>query len=370
MITLLTGQPGHGKTLRAIHLAMKEREAGRAVYACRVRGLDAEKTGFLEIPSMSEWESLPDGSVVFVDECYEDIPSRAPGAKMPDWEKNLATHRHRGFDFIIVCQLGNQISSHVRALVDKHVHVRRKFGFQKALLIEWDRYQASVASNASIAEARRSGWSYPKKLFGLYKSAEVHTVKRSIPWQFIALPVLVGIVAFAIYSVRSGLKAMGQTAAVSSVADSGSHNSVMSQGAPVGTSRIPPLTPTEFIELHASRFASIPWSAPWHDQRQPEAKPEILCVMSEAKGCRCYTEQVTRISGVPELQCIQIARDGIYNPYRAPIGQGQGVGQGQDRFSQHPSAPVRPAVAYESIPLPVNAPPNWLRSSIMPTQKQ
>lgn len=188
MITLLTGQPGHGKTLRALWLAMQERAKGRDVYACRVRGLDAAKTGFKEIASLSEWQALPDGSLVIVDECYEDIPARGPGRQPPDWEQALATHRHRGFDFILICQLGSQISSFVRGLVNDHTHVRRKFGFERSTLLTWDRYQAAVSSATECRDARTTTWKYPREIFQLYKSAEVHTVKRSLPWQFLGIP--------------------------------------------------------------------------------------------------------------------------------------------------------------------------------------
>jgi hypothetical protein len=42
--------------------------------------------------------------------------------------------------------------------------------------------------------------------------------------------------------------------------------------------------------------------------------------MSEVHGCTCYTEQITRLN-VPLLQCYQIVKNGVYNPFRRSINQ-------------------------------------------------
>lgn len=316
MIKLLTGQPGHGKTLRAIELAMQERAKGRAVYACRVRGLDTEKTGFLELESLSTWQDLPDGSVILCDECYEDIPVRGPGKPLPEWEKDLATHRHRGFDFILICQMGSQISTHVRALVNDHTHVRRKFGFERSTLLTWDRYQASVASNAEVRDARKQTWKYPREVFDLYKSAEVHTVKRSLPWQVFAVPLLAALVGGCFWFVFHRWNARADAITHHEAADVGAASAATSGPQPV---QVPdkPMTADEYLGQFRPRVPGMPWSAPFNDGRKPKADPDIYCMDIEDSPCRCYTEQVTRLQ-VPQHDCRLIARFGIYNPFRNP----------------------------------------------------
>jgi hypothetical protein len=369
VIRLLTGQPGHGKTLRALWLALQEKKAGREVYACRVRGLDYEKTGFKELASLSEWQALPDGSVVLVDECYADVPARGPGKAPPAWEEALATHRHRGFDFILIAQLGSQISTFVRALVDSHVHVRRKWGFEKAVLIEWDRYQAAVSSDAEVKQARKVGWSYPREVFALYKSAEVHTAKRRLPWQLVAVPALVLVVAGCIWSVSHRMQARGakpeaksESAALAAPSTSPAKDKKKSEPMSVGA----------YIEQMTPRIPAMPWSAPWHDDFKPKAEPDIMCVDTEAKGCRCYTEQITPVS-VPKAQCEQIAVHGIYNPFRQPPTQNlntdypaerptrppadrsfaaEGQRPAPSALPRAPNAPVAAPAAYESLPVP------------------
>ena len=289
---------------------------GREVYACRVRGLDAKATRFHELASLTEWQSLPDGSVVLVDECYEDIPSRGSGKTLPEWEQALATHRHRGFDFILICQMGSQISTFVRALIDTHVHVRRKFGLNRSVLLQWDRYCASVASDSEIKSARHTSWKYPKEIFQLYKSAEVHTVKRNIPWQVFAIPILLGVVVLLVWSFfhrfyqRDPLK--------NPTANANASANVAGAKAPEKKK----LTAAEYLQSTVPLVPGMPWSSPIFADRKTRAEPEIYCISMQvedgAKQCKCLSEQGTLIKVYDDV-CIQIAEHGLYNPYREPI---------------------------------------------------
>lgn len=356
MITLLTGQPGHGKTLRALQLAVAERKAGREVYVCRIRGVDLAATGFHELDKLENWQSLPDGAVVVVDECYEDIPARGPGRPVPEWEKALATHRHRGFDFILICQLGGQISTFVRGLLDKHVHVRRKWGFHKAVLLEWDRYQAAVGSESEAKLARKKGWSYPKAVFGLYKSAEVHTSKRSMPLLFIAIPCLIVFVIGMVYYVgyRLAHKEIPGIKQETSAAASAAR-----PPAPVSARVQQQNDAVDYVGKMTPRVTGMPWSAPWHDGEKAKARPDVLCVASELKGCSCYTEQVTPIN-VPMLQCYEIAKHGIYNPFREPMPvvlggdnrQNADTGVRYTHGDEMENGAKRAKPTYDELPLP------------------
>lgn len=83
---------------------MRHKAKGRAVYVHGVRGIDYAAAGFFPLDDPKDWQKLPDGAVVVVDECYSSFPRRMPGAKVPAYVDALATHRHRGFDFILICQ--------------------------------------------------------------------------------------------------------------------------------------------------------------------------------------------------------------------------------------------------------------------------
>jgi zona occludens toxin len=109
---------------------------------------------------------------------------------------------------VLVCQKHDQIDSFVKGLIDPHIHVRRKFGFNVALLKTWDRFESNCAKGTDYIIAPT--WRYPKEVFGLYTSATMHTVKKKLPWYFFAPFVLAPIVVGAIWYAKHSLQAMGE----------------------------------------------------------------------------------------------------------------------------------------------------------------
>ena len=149
MIYWFTGQPGHGKTLHALEKAMEFRDAGRLVYVCNVLQFDYEKSRMLPMTpeQFRDWMTfLPDGAVAVVDEAYEHemLPKRPPGSKVPAHVQQLAKHRHRGLDFIFVSQSPKkQCDDFVHDLIERHIHVRRRFGLPYVHCRTFDRHSSS-----------------------------------------------------------------------------------------------------------------------------------------------------------------------------------------------------------------------------------
>jgi zona occludens toxin len=176
-ITLITGLPGHGKTLYA--LAKYKDEAvknGRPVFYHGIK--DLRITGWQEF-DVQRWAELPAGSIMVVDESQLVFPVRPRGT--PDkWIESLTTHRHLGLDFVIITQNPMLLDRYVRRRVDRHFHVVRKFGTHNATIHE---FANGVKENAASSRdgSIRHDWRYPKSVFELYTSAEMHTVKRRIP---------------------------------------------------------------------------------------------------------------------------------------------------------------------------------------------
>jgi zona occludens toxin len=309
MIRLFSGQPGHGKTVRALLEAMEFKKQGRVVYAEGIKDLDLDKTGFLPLDNPKDWEKLPDGAVVLVDECYRHFPNRSAQSRTPDYIEALARHRHRGFDFLLVCQdPAKQLDPFLRGLVDTHTHVRRKFGTHNVVLKTWDHFQ----SNPLASDGRNQVWRYPKEVFTWYTSATMHTVKRSIPvWMWFLIP-LVGFVAYVAWHIKSGNflnDAQAQPVAAAGGPASAGH-----------TADASPLTTQQYIERNQPRIPGQPWTAPVFDERKPLANPEVYCISSAVK-CTCLTEQGTTYRLSMKV-CRDIARHGNYNPYRQPIDTG------------------------------------------------
>ncbi len=78
--------------------------------------------------------------------------------------------------------------------MDRHFHVVRKFGTHSATIHEFPN-----GARENVASSRegsiRHEWRFPKAVFELYQSAELHTVKRRIParvWLLLALPFVIG----------------------------------------------------------------------------------------------------------------------------------------------------------------------------------
>ncbi|OIR10937.1 zonular occludens toxin (Zot) [mine drainage metagenome] len=223
MINLRTGVPGSGKTLSMVQELANlfkrwesHPEELRPVFVHNIPNLAFPVAAVPFKPyqlqkgmppvHVPDWESMPDGSLVLIDECQGDIsknenifPPRASGSIAPPHIAWLNTHRHKGFDLWITTQHPKLIDSTVRALVGKHQHFRRVFGGARAIIYEWDSCNDNLSN---LKNAVSSYWSYPKKVFQWYKSAEIHTKQKfKIPrWAFIPV---IGFVMLAVFVPRA-----------------------------------------------------------------------------------------------------------------------------------------------------------------------
>lgn len=346
MIYWYTGQPGHGKTLHAIERLLEFKDKGRMVYACNIREFDYAKTGVLEMTpeQFRDWPNfLPDGAVALVDEAYEHgmLPKRSPGAKVPHHVEQLAKHRHRGLDFIFVSQSPDkQCDQFVHDLIERHVHVRRRFGTKFVHLREFDRFEAQSEKAIPLVVKRKM---LPKRPMGMYKSTELDTTQRRIPWYYIALPVLLAAGAFMMWYVFGNLdKRMvgdapvpGPSTAQSAATprDGASATAGGGGAAPSGK------TTEEYARQFLPRIRSQPWTAPAYDDALslPSKPPRLFCMASRgglnAQGqhddpsCTCVTEQGTQYD-LEDATCRYVARHGQYEPY---------LDQREDRFVDGPT---------------------------------
>ncbi|MGV7173825.1 zonular occludens toxin domain-containing protein [Xanthomonas axonopodis] len=352
MIYQFTGQPGHGKSLHALDLALKFKDEGRVVYAGNIRQLDYAKCGLMPITpdQFKDWPAfLPDGAVCLIDECYEHdmLPKRGPGAKVPHWVEQLAKHRHRGLDFIFVCQSpAKQMDTFVHDLIEKHTHVRRRFGMNFVHLRIFDRYESRPEKAHPLMLKRVR---LPKRPMGMYQSTELDTTKRGVPWYYYAAGVLlvliIGGVVFVANRIHNQLDGDRlKEAAKTTPGSDGAAATARPGGGLVGSQRNLG-TRTEYARLHEPRFGSMPWTAPAYDQREVTADPELYCMSSlagrDASGrmqeasCTCFTEQGTRYE-LDQPQCRTVARHGApYNPYGR-----RGQGSQQQQQAQPQQQPV------------------------------
>jgi zona occludens toxin len=318
MIHLLTGLPGSGKSLRTVFYISRFLEEGRPVYACGVDGLNVP--GVMPLDNPNDWEQLPDGSVIVIDEAQKVWPSRRGAEPIPP-VRALSEHRHHGMDFVLITQHPAMIDSYVRRLVGRHEHLVRKFGVAAAQIYSWNEVQDDPSQASARDLAEETLWAYPKHLFGLYKSATLHTVKRRIPKSFYviaAAALLIPALAWAAYSTITGWSDE-KPAEAAPEADSPSLLGLSAQAAPApDTGAL-----SQYVNLYTPRVPGVMWSAPAYDGFEVQDYPRPHCIIAgdqriERITCTCYTQQVTPME-MPDAMCIAIARHGVWDPRRTPL---------------------------------------------------
>jgi len=319
-IWLFSGINGSGKTLNAIRVVLTDpkfaildddgKEVGRRpVYQF---GINECKLPWQELDAdgVRDWRSLPAGSVIFVDECWRVFPSRPGNQAPPPHVAELAEHRKFGFDFVMISQRGiGQVDAFLRGLVERHFHLERLYGTDRVRCFQWEKACDNVNDYHQRKEATSSQWKLDKKYFDAYKSAELHTIKRRLPWKRLALiaclPVLLCVFAWVAWSA---LRGFGQPAEVAGV------SLPVSDFAGGG----PYVEPVESLESWSAkqspRIAGMAWTAPQYDElMRPQSVPlPAGCIVSASGRCACGTWQGTPLDVDPQL-CRQIAEHGFFD---------------------------------------------------------
>lgn len=309
MITLITGTPGSGKTLYALTELYPSFES-RKVFIDGIPELQLDH----EVPlgpiegqkHYSEW--LPDGAVLIVDEAQRIWSPRASSAPVPPGVRAMETHRHHGHDLVFITQHPNLLDQNIRRLVGRHLHVRRVWGWKRSVIYEWD--QATDPNRTKTAITKT--WSYPTSAFGTYKSASIHTARGQRPpwyaWMLLILPLILG---YFIWSAYSSVKARTAPQQVAVAGAPGERGTATTPGAPAAA----PTTAPDFIPRQSDR----PDTAPIYDglRSQVMAVPRLTGCVSSLRRCTCYTLQAT-VYPMPDKDCRDIARDGVFDPYANP----------------------------------------------------
>lgn len=328
MIYLITGVPGASKTLNAIKFVNEDATfKDRQVFYHNIKELTLDWEKLETDEEAKNWQDLPDGSVVILDECQGIFPQRGAKGQVPDYISALNTHRHRGFDFVIVTQHPRLIDVAVRRLVGRHFHFERAFGFNRARKLDWqeciDDPKDYHHRQLAITDTKK----FDSKYYGVYKSAETHTHKAKIPAKLYMLGVL--ILAFLAGSYHFYTR----------MTDRFQPEEVVNSALETGSDMIPinleygggnfeplyPLDPNDYLDLYKPRIAGLAHTAPIYDElTKPQRAPKTICIRvhrNTGSQCSCYTEQGTALS-VPLNRCENIVDNGLYDPTIPPAGSG------------------------------------------------
>jgi hypothetical protein len=309
MIYLVTGSPGGGKTLNTLKFINEDDQfKNRPIHYFNIKELTFD---WLEIESdqVKEWQSLPDNSVVVVDESQRVFPKRSNNLPTPKGVAELDTHRHRGFDFFFITQHPTLVDHDLRKFVGQHQHYERSFGMDSTRKLTWQKAQYNVDDYHIRQEAQTDRIRFDKKYYNSYKSATDHNVKKRIPAKlWFVIIGAVGSVAGVIYFVTT----FGSAKVDTSVA-TGS-NLLPSSNSSLNFNQ--PREEFGYFENLTPRVTTLPSTAPQFDRlTEPKSYPRIsACVTIVAtKACQCYSQQATKIN-VPFDMCEQIVSDGYFDP--------------------------------------------------------
>lgn len=345
-IELYTGKPGNGKTaFMMVDLMAQSEKAERPIFASGIDGLGHGLATVIDDPTT--WNDidpngepvctcdaapeahahvLPNGAKWYVDEAWKWFGHlQAPPKNTPAHVLALAEHRHRGIDMLWTTQGPNQLFPFARPLVAQHRHHVRRYNTSFVDVFAWEELQEDVKSSAKRELAHRSTVTLPAKVFGTYKSADVHTIKRKIPMQVLALPLMI----LAVIAMGAGVFwwMAPDTEKLEAHEAASSEPSRVAAGSEAA--KAPKYeTVADYVTAHTPRIAALPGSAPIFDGRTVASKPALYCVVGgsgidgtgeqRGPGCLCLTEQGTPYA-LPENECRTLATTGgVYDPYKEP----------------------------------------------------
>lgn len=221
MIRLVTGNPGNAKTLFTLYDLIKQIEEhkkdglNRKVYYYNIEfnpehelyeqvkdWIKVEAHDLtINLPSLydNQHPTIEQGSIILADECQDLYPTRSKG-EVPPFLKFFEKHRHTGCDFWLITQKPRQLDIHVRELTGEHYHFQRVLGRDASRVKFLNRLIDDKSENSP--EIQTQVRKFPKQLFGLYKSAVLHTHKRKLPWKLtVGLPLIALFLAAMIFVV-------------------------------------------------------------------------------------------------------------------------------------------------------------------------
>jgi zona occludens toxin len=277
-----------------------------------------------------KWMELPKGSIIVMDECQFVFAKKPNGSKLPEYYEQLATHRHRGFDIYLITQHPTLIDNFVRQLVGQHYHAVRKFGLARSTIYEWSSANPAPQNLSSQKSSISMKWAFPKEVYGYYKSAEVHTVKRAVPLKvilavaFIVLFLVGAYWTFYRYQHRYDKKPedVQQASIVPAGAKGGGVPGVEAGAQKASFDSM--ADAKHYVEMQTPRIDGLAYTAPKYDRiTEPVRAPvPAACIQvgtpRSEKGitCKCYSQQGTPLD-VGFNMCMGFARNGWFQDFDA-----------------------------------------------------
>lgn len=314
MITLLTGVPGTGKTAYAVKMLMDAKGIEERPIYTNITGLKLP-----HFPIDAEWirnwpRNAPPGAFILFDECQDVFPPRHVSREAPEYVSELTKHRKDySVDFFLITQGTSLIDFSVKALVERHLHIR----LDGLLPMIHEAREVVDFKDKSVRETHAgSPYKPPKDAFDQYVSAQVHNKKprRKLPPALYVFGLAMAIALGGGWYFYANRIAPVLTQAKGEVEQGG--------GFP------PPAHSPEFVPVQTvpKRLAEAlqpaddanPMSAPLYAAVVPPVvAPEVQGCIASSRKCTCFSQQSTPV-WLPDEQCRKRAAGEYYDPYIQP----------------------------------------------------
>lgn len=197
MIIGYVGTPGSGKSYEAVKRIIENLKKGRIVLT-NVKGTDTDihveaiksVTGLDDISGQlfyitdNQMRNLPDhvdkypGALIIIDEVHKLFSNREWATKenksFCDW---ASTHRHGGFDILLITQDIEKIDKHARSLIE-WVYFYRKMNYFGGLVQKKYRRFSYDSDNHSGKPIATDTYTYDTSIFKCYKSYDAIDTKE------------------------------------------------------------------------------------------------------------------------------------------------------------------------------------------------
>ena len=304
MITLITGLPGSGKSLFTLNTVkdLADQENRPVFY----HGIPELTLDWHRMEKGEDWVDCPKGAIIVIDECQTTFRPRANGAAVPKHVSQLEVHRHDGHDLFLITQHPMLLDGNLRRLVGRHYHVVRFYGFQKSTIHEFQSVRENVKS---LKDSIEKHFVYPKEVFGWYKSADLHTVKKRIPARLVLVVLLPMVFIAVIWFLISTIGGFSDKHGIEPEKQEGSLMQVQP------TQQMQPPAQAQKLDWYAQqveRVPGLPHTKPVYDEITKPVTAPINAACVDFRGqCKCYSQQGTELN-TEEHMCKQIIAKGFF----------------------------------------------------------
>jgi zona occludens toxin len=319
MFKLVTGSPGDGKTSNELWAFLHDDQyKNRPKFCTPINGFKAAENGVTEIADITDWQSLPDGSAIFVDEVQKYMGTNL-GKINPPWVEALAEHRHRGFDFVCTTQSPMFLHPFPRKLAKPHVHYLRPWNLKNGARYTWETVQNDPTTNTAKKLGQREMVKANPKVFDLYTSTVLDTHKAKPPLKLIGALVL-GLIVFITATALVVMRVKHFTEPTPDPVATLQTQAVVKAQAQAEPLDAPAATDGKVVWTEQTVKPRMPgnlYTAPIYDAlTAPTDFPRVAaCISSETRGtCNCYTQQGTPLD-VPKSACLVYIAHSSFDPW-------------------------------------------------------